>query len=84
MELFVSNFFTDHNLTPVLNKSQLRSCDEKPRFDGLPYEPTTEVNGNDPYCKRVVPVSGCQLVVWSLARVLVSSKESRSRALKLF
>ena len=24
-----------------------------PRDDGLLSEPTTEVNGNDPYCKRV-------------------------------
>ena len=43
IELFFSSFFTDQNLTPILNKNQLRSCD-----DGLLSEPTTEVNGNDP------------------------------------
>ena len=48
MELFFSTFFTDQNLTPILNKNQLRSCDEVPRDDGLLSEPTTKVNGNDP------------------------------------
>ena len=45
-----SSFFTDQNLTPILNKNQLRSCAEKiPRDDGLFFsELTTEVNGNDP------------------------------------
>ena len=45
---FFSSFFTDQNPTPILNKNQLRSCDEIPRDDGLVSEPTTEVNGNDP------------------------------------
>ena len=49
MELFFfSSFFTNQSLTLILNKSQLRSCDEIPRDDGVLYEPTTEVNGNDP------------------------------------
>ena len=46
-----SGFFTDHKLTPVLNKNQLRSCDEDmniPHDDGLLSEPATEANGNDP------------------------------------
>ena len=47
-----SNFFTDQNLTPNLNKIQLRSCDEIPRDDGLISVPTTQVNGNDPQCKN--------------------------------
>ena len=47
MELFFfSSFFTDQNLTPILNKNQLRSCDVN--TDGLLFEPTTEVSGNDP------------------------------------
>ena len=28
MELLFSSFFTDQNLTPILNKNQSRSCDE--------------------------------------------------------
>ena len=48
MELFFSSFFTDQSLTPILNKSQLRSCDEISCDDGLLSEPTTEVNSNDP------------------------------------
>ena len=45
---FSSSFFTDQNLTPILFKNQLWSCNEKPRDEGLLSEPTTEVNGKDP------------------------------------
>ena len=38
---FFSSFFTDQNLTPILNKNQLRSCDEIPCDEGLLSEPTT-------------------------------------------
>ena len=48
MELFFSSFFTDQNLTQILNKNQLRHVTKIPRDDGLLSEPTTEVNGNDP------------------------------------
>ena len=49
MELFFSSFFTDQNLTPILNENQLRPCDvNTTSSDGLLFEPTTEVNGNDP------------------------------------
>ena len=46
MELFLSNFFTDQNLTPILNS--YGHVTKIPRDDGLHSEPTTEVNGNDP------------------------------------
>ena len=46
---FFSNFYTDQNLTPNLNKNQLRKSVTKiPRDEGLLSEPTTEVNANDP------------------------------------
>ena len=49
MELFFSSFFTDQNLTPILNKEIRNGHIAKvPRDDGLLSEPTTEVNGNDP------------------------------------
>ena len=48
MELFFPSFFTDQNLTPILNENQLRFVTKIPRDDGLFSEPTTEVNDNDP------------------------------------
>ena len=49
MELFFSSFFTDQNLTPILNKISDGHVTKIPRDDdGLLSEPTTEVNGNDP------------------------------------
>ena len=47
MELF-SSFFTDQNLTPILNKINYGHMTKIPHDDGLLSEPTTEVNGNDP------------------------------------
>ena len=53
MELFLSSFFTDQNLTPNLNKQKkiknsYGHVTKIPSDDGLLSEPTTEVNGNDP------------------------------------
>ena len=50
MELFFffSSFFTDQNLTSILNKNQIGHVTKIPRDDGLLSEPTTEVNGDDP------------------------------------
>ena len=49
MELFFfSSFFTDQNLTPILNKISYGHVTKIPRDDGLLSEPTTEVNGDDP------------------------------------
>ena len=53
MELFFSSFFSYQNLTPILNKNQLGHVTKIPRDDGLLSEPSTEVNGNDLWCKRV-------------------------------
>ena len=53
MELFFSSFFTDQNLTPILNKNRYGNVTKIPRDDSLLSEQTTEVNGNDPWCKRV-------------------------------
>ena len=53
MELFFSSFSPNQNLTPILNKNQLGHVTKIPRDDGLLSEPTTEVNGNDLWCKRV-------------------------------
>ena len=43
-----SSFFTDKNLTPILNTHGYGHVTKIPRDDGVLYEPTTEVNGNDP------------------------------------
>ena len=51
-----STFLTDQNLTPILNKIGYNHVTKIPRDDGLLSEPTTEVNGNDPSCKRVLRV----------------------------
>ena len=48
MELFFSSFFTDQNITPFQTKISCGHVTKIPRDDGLPSEPTTEVNGNDP------------------------------------
>ena len=48
MELFFPSFFTDQNLTPILNKISNNHVTKIPHDDGLLSEPTTEVNGNDP------------------------------------
>ena len=44
----LSSFFTDQNLTPILNKNQYSHMTKIPRDDGLLSEPTTEVNGHNP------------------------------------
>ena len=43
-----SSFFTDQNLTPILNKNQLGYVSKIPLDNGLFSDPATEVNGNDP------------------------------------
>ena len=48
MELFFSSFFTDQNLTQILNIISCGHMTKIPRDNGLLSEPTTEVNGNDP------------------------------------
>ena len=48
MELFFSSFFTDQNLTPIVNKNQLSHVTKIPLDDGLLSEPAIEVDGNDP------------------------------------
>ena len=49
-----SSFFTDQNLTPVLNnKKKCKGHVTKiPRDDGLLSEPSTDVNGDDPYSRH--------------------------------
>ena len=50
------NSFTDQNPTPIKKKKKITygHVTKIPRDDGLLSEPTTEVNGNDPWCKRVL------------------------------
>ena len=45
---FFSSFFTDQNLTPILNKISDSHVTKIPCDDGLLSEPITEVNGNNP------------------------------------
>ena len=48
MELYFSSFFTDQNLTQILNKNSYCHVTKIPRDDGILSESTLEVNGNDP------------------------------------
>ena len=44
---FFSTFFTDQNLTPILNKISYGHVTKIPRDNGVLSEPSKEVNGND-------------------------------------
>ena len=43
-----SSFFTDQNITPILNKNQLQLCDENTTWWRSTFLAPTEVNWNDP------------------------------------
>ena len=51
--IFFSTFFTDQNLTPILNKISYGHVTKIPRDNGVLSEPSKEVNGNDLSCERV-------------------------------
>ena len=53
MELFFQASLLIRILRQFQTKISYGHVTKIPRDDGLLYEPTTEVNGNDPYCKRV-------------------------------
>ena len=53
MELLFSSFVTDHNLNYTKISNGHVTKKKKPRDYGLLSEPTTEVNGIYPQCKRV-------------------------------